>query len=66
MKLHNEFCFTWEYPLYSITKHMSLFHDFAKFSINAKHFQLFEGKSKKPRLFCGPAKNLRGPVIENH
>jgi len=41
-------------------------HDFAKFSINAKHFQLFEGKSKKPRLFCGPAKNLRGPVIENH
>jgi len=41
-------------------------HDFTEFSINAKHFQLFEGKSKKPRLFCGPAKNLRGPAVENH
>jgi len=47
-------------------------HDFTEFSINAKHFQLFEGKSKKTRLFCGPAKNLRGPApvrgpaVENH
>jgi len=41
-------------------------HDFTEFGINAKHFTLFEGKSKKPRLFCGPAKNLRGPAVENH
>jgi len=31
--------------------------------MNANHFQLLDGKS---RLFCGPAKNLRGPAIENH
>jgi len=41
-------------------------HDFTEFSINAKHFPLFEGMSKKPTLFCGPAKNLRGPAVENH
>jgi len=57
--------------LFSNKQHVVV-HDFTEFSINAKHFQLFDGKSEKPRLFCGPAKNLRGPAqvrgpaVENH
>jgi len=57
--------------LFSHKKHVVV-HDFTEFSINAKHFQLFDGKSEKPRLICGPAKNLRGPAqvrgpaVENH
>jgi len=46
---------------------------FTEFNLNANPFRLglldeisakvFDGKSS---MFCGPAKNLRGPAVENH
>ena len=71
MKLHKSFVLHGSIHFIQSQQHVVV-HDFTEFNINAKHFQLFEGKSKKPRLFCEPAKNLRGlapvrgPAVENH
>jgi len=59
MKLHKTFVFRGNiHSIQSQTTHVFV-HGFTEFSLNAKHFQLFE-VSQKSRLFCRLVKNIHG------